>query len=872
LVQGDAYPKGEVMKRLAWLVLLGAGWWAATASGANTLTVDEAVKALRDPDAKERQKAVDALASAGMEAAPALKKALKTEKTKEVQIALMKAIARLGPEAGDKETRSELLKLLKNNKDLRDQATLTLASFGKVSAKGFENFLKDKDPEVKRHALLGLGYLGADAKEYTKSISSYLSFRYAKEIRTAAADSLGRIGPGAESAVPGLVKAASDKEVTVKIAATVALCAIAPDDKAATTAASGLIIDEAAWKAAVPIIGKMGKASLPFYIIALKSKDETTRYKVLQTIAGMDPNSLTGEVTQAITPSLKDELPGIRKAAVGVLGKLVVRHPDKAIPLLADALKDKDEGIKAQALAIFNGLGPQMKGSAAKLAELLKENDPAIQKQVLVILTKLGPDALPAAPNMIAALKDHRELLADVVKILDKLGTKVTEAYLDALKNESPMVRQFAAEQIGKLGADAKEAAPALMITLRDKDKAVRGASADALEKIGKGVVPALREQIKDKDPELRAQAIETLGEVGPRAKDALPDIKGALNDQSPKVRLQAAKAIRKIGDTQAAAAEFIKLLGDPDINVRKITAAALEELGADAKDATPGLAKLLKEKDKELRLQAIMTLKSIGPGAKDAVAGLIAIVMDQDVEIRNAAIQTLGRIGPDAKDAIPVLIVLFKDKDEGTRGMAATAVGEIGPAAVPTLVQALKYNDKEVRRGAAIALQNMGPKAKDAVPALAVALKDPDMELRKTAINALKEIGPDAGAALQALLAAAQEPDVDIRSNALLALAGLAPKHKEALVTLTIGLGDKDDVVGSTAVEAMTKLPPPMAVPALIQALKAGKASKIHAAEALERIGAPAKGALPALTEASKDKDDAVRDAVNKAIEKLSK
>jgi HEAT repeat protein len=116
------------------------------------------------------------------------------EKTKEVQIAVLKALARIGPDAGDKETRAELLKLLKSKPELREQATVTLARFGKISAKGFANFVTDKDPEVRRHALLGLGYIGPDAKEYKTLISRYLGARHPKEIRDAAADALTRIG------------------------------------------------------------------------------------------------------------------------------------------------------------------------------------------------------------------------------------------------------------------------------------------------------------------------------------------------------------------------------------------------------------------------------------------------------------------------------------------------------------------------------------------------------------------------------------------------------------------------------------------------------------------------------------------------------
>jgi HEAT repeat protein len=861
------------MKRLAWLVLLLGTYWLTLARADE---IDDNVKALRDPDAAIRKNAAAALAQSGKDALPKLVEVLKKEKNgtnKELQLALLGALATIGPDPADKDLRLTLLQMLKTKPELRLDATRVLGRLGAPGAEALRNVLKsDKDVEIRRHALLGLGYAGEDAKEHVKEISRNLSFKQDAKIRTAAAEALGRIGTHAEAATSDLAKAAKDKDVPVRWHAAVALAHVAPEDKKALDVAVALINDDAAWKACAGPIAQSGAYGLGFLVVAMRAKDENVRFKALQSMAAVPPDQLGEAAATAVGPSLKDDSLGIRRAAVGVLAKMGGASLGKAVPLVAEALKDKDPGIRGQALQIITKMGADANNASPRLAELLKEKDPELRKQVVGVLEKQAEKAAPAALALIVVTAENKELLPDTLKLLEKFGPKALPLYMEGLKHENAMVRQMSAEQIGKLGPAGREAAAILGQTLRDMDKGVRGASADALEKVGKGVIPGLREQLKDKTPAMRAQAAETLGELGPKAKIAVPEIRLALADKEGVVRFQAALALKKIGDAKEVASDLIKLLDDPQASIRKLAASALEEVGADAKDAVPGLTRMLRSRDRAARQQAVNTLKAIGLPARAAVPELTNLVMDSDPDVRNGAIQALGKIGPDARDAVPALVLLFKDKEENIRSLASTAVGDIGQPAIPVLREALTYDDKDVRQYAAISFVNMGPKAKDAVKDLAAGLKDKEPEVRKAIILSLKEIGPDTKPIIPQLVEALQDTEPDVRTGAIMTLSTMGLTEKAALTALGLALKDKEDIVRAVAIEAIAKLGP-AGVPALIDALKdKDKNGRIAAAIVLERLGPVGRAAVPALNEAAKDPNDDVRIAVNKALEKIGK
>ena len=388
---------------------------------------------------------------------------------------------------------------------------------------------------------------------------------------------------------------------------------------------------------------------------------------------------------------------------------------------------------------------------------------------------------------------------------------------------------------------------PALIAALKDQNANVRGGAAEALGRIrpeAKEAVPALIVALKDQNENARSAAAEALGRIGPEAKEAAPALIAAaliaaLKDQYANVRSAAAEALGRIRpETDDAVPALIAALKDQYTNVRSAAAEALGKMRLEAKEAAPVLIAALKDQNANVRSAAAEALGRIGPEADDAVPALIAALKDLYADVRRAAAEALGQMRPEAKEAAPALIAALKDQDENVRRAAAEALGRIGPEAkeaVPALIAALKDLYADVRSAAAEALGWIAPEAKEAAPALIAALKDQNENARGTVAEALGRIRPEAKEAALALIAALKERDSLEYSNLFpqgnsfafpriersLVMIGLRVKEVEPI--LIAALKDQDAPVRSCAARALGQIRPAVddAVPALIAMLK---------------------------------------------------
>src|SRR5262249_3032995 len=149
-----------------------------------------------------------------------------------------------------------------------------------------------------------------------------------------------------------------------------------------------------------------------------------------------------------------------------------------------------------------------------------------------------------------------------------------------------------------------------------------RGQAAAALGRFGPGAkeaVPALIALLKDKDPFVRVQATDTLAKIGP---DALPALEAALTPDSD--TLTGMGGALTLGHMGAAAkpvtAALVAKLRDPDVEERCHAAQALWRIDGRTSETVPVLAAALKAEDKNVRLGAVGILSRMGPAAAQAV------------------------------------------------------------------------------------------------------------------------------------------------------------------------------------------------------------------------------------------------------------
>ncbi len=233
--------------------------------------------------------------------------------------------------------------------------------------------------------------------------------------------------------------------------------------------------------------------------------------------------------------------------------------PGGARPLVS-ALSAADAPTRLAAAWALARAGVQAAPARDALAIALRR-DPStgVRGASAAALGALGPAARPAVPELFAALDDASEAVRhDVAVALVRLplGPEDIERLLGALGSRDDYVSAFAAWTLGNMGARAREAVPALARALtREKTDAV---VSGALARIGPAAgqaVPVLLEALRSPDADRRWRAARTLGRIGPAAEAGVEPLAQALSDENSAVRQHAARALGRIGAAARPAA-----------------------------------------------------------------------------------------------------------------------------------------------------------------------------------------------------------------------------------------------------------------------------------------------------------------------------
>jgi HEAT repeat protein len=125
--------------------------------------------------------------------------------------------------------------------------------------------------------------------------------------------------------------------------------------------------------------------------------------------------------------------------------------------------------------------------------------------------------------------------------------------YLNLLKGQRGEARCAVAEVIGKMGPEAKDAIPELIMGLK-ADTIAPAPYVSALAAIGPDSVPALGELMKEKEPKLRTAAAEALGLIGPEGRSkATPILRTAIEqEKDDAVKKAALEALGQVNPVEA--------------------------------------------------------------------------------------------------------------------------------------------------------------------------------------------------------------------------------------------------------------------------------------------------------------------------------
>jgi HEAT repeat protein len=273
--------------------------------------------------------------------------------------------------------------------------------------------------------------------------------------------------------------------------------------------------------------------------------------------------------------------------------------------------------------------------------------------------------------------------------------------------------------------------------------------------------------------------------------------------------------------------------LESPDADVLLVT---LKNLTQRSNVSSPILRKLAlnlvydRRGSRELIQQV---LKQAGARSVPAVSSLASL------ESEKAKVEALAMfeiLGDQAAAAIPLMARLADDEAKSVRCRALDALGATrNQAAVPHLMRFLDNPDGDLKWYAAQGLSNIGPSAKEAIPTLHKLARhiidrgSDPNQMHEEVLLALTRIGPAAAPAMVEIASDIKNP-TDVRVAYLKGLGEMIPHPRAALPGLTDALRDKSDAVRETAVRS------------------------------LREFGSVAKQTIPGLTDSLRDKSYGVR------------
>jgi len=347
--------------------------------------------------------------------------------------------------------------------------------------------------------------------------------------------------------------------------------------------------------------------------------------------------------------------------------------------------------------------------------------------------------------------------------------------------------------------------------------------------------VRKLVDRLQDERGEKLVETVQTLGELGPKARKAVPQLVNLLCDDFCHEDVD--KALRGIG--KPAVAQLTKALLNDRNNVLQVRAAnTLGSLGTIAVGGAAGLGRSLHSENLPLREAAAEALLVLGAAAQPALSYVVRALPDENPQVRAAAVRTLEKLDlriraalprnlvlerllnvvprrvsflleklrPKARAAIPHLVNLLSDDIEDTRKGALNTLVKFGECAVPWLIEALSDDRNDLlQEWAARTLNSIGTNAAQAAPDLRRILYGRNITVRKAVMETLEKIGKRAIPELVQTLA--DDRDGELQEWAARTLGSIGAEAVEAAPNLSKALNSEKNAVREAAARALVRV-----------------------------------------------------------------
>jgi HEAT repeat protein len=637
-------------------------------------------------------------------------------------------------------------------------AAVALARIGPEVIPQLTAALEDKALLVRSGSVLALTLLGPRAAPAVKPLAAILRRDPESMVRGMAASALSQIG--SHEALPVLREALADRDAGVRVEVAEALWKINKEVKDSlpvlvAVVELGVKDDSQSGPAAqaARLLGEMGpsaRSAAPALRSALASRSGGLRISSAQSLWKVSGD--TEQPLAVLKNAVGSKERPLRHSTASALGLPI---SPECVPPLLKLMSDADENVRREAACSLAAWSEKGELDRKVLAEALRDRDAGvcwwaslawlgsrlpIKGMEEELLGGLRQPWLPA-PG------ERQPRGRSILEVMAQADRRALPVLARILESRPGMFRIEAARAHGLFASSAPEAQTVLLQALRQDDKLVRRAAAEALGQFGPAGLPGLLKALNNEDARVREGAARAVGFVGPAAGAALPRLRTLLKEEESTGRVQSALALWEIERKPETPLIVLRMgLVDVDLPDRWEVMEALVQIAVEARPPIRGMTEVLlngvKDRDARVRVVAVRGLWKREGQPKNIVPLLRDSVSDRDAFVRQMALETLAEMPPDAA-IVGLLSQSFEDRDPSVRQVGFAGLVRGGEAGVEFLIPGLESEHPRIRAGTARVLGAIGPAAKAALPALRKRVKDPDDSVRSAVQRALREITP---------------------------------------------------------------------------------------------------------------------------------
>jgi HEAT repeat protein len=334
-------------------------------------------------------------------------------------------------------------------------------------------------------------------------------------------------------------------------------------------------------------------------LAALEDNNADVRWSacyVLESL-GLDPKQHVELLMRRFATDTSDD---VHRMATGQLQRLTSAiDPAAHVPLMCNVVRAAGTTASdmCRALAL---LGPSADGAVPCLIGALRSDNVFLVVEAAIALWKIARRCEESLPELARVFDDMGQSVCDAICEIGPAAAPLVDKVIGALETEDWDLQWAAADALAAVASSRPDVVAALTTALGHPSPIVRSSAARAFAAIGSATVPVLIEILESPaDDNRREWVADALGRMGAQAHAAIEPLKSRLQSTDRGLAAWCAIALAKIAGDAATVPTLTVLLARSDRpDLQQQAASALTAIGPPAADATQALEAALRDLD----------------------------------------------------------------------------------------------------------------------------------------------------------------------------------------------------------------------------------------------------------------------------------